>query len=425
MGPGGVRRGVLIGLPILLLLISAASQVIVTRAQAAGVSPPLAPRFSIDGGAGFTDSANVEVGDAGCSPFFNPAVLVWTGGSIIGGGTVPDSSDLKSRTIDLLPHPCGTIESISSHALLSDMIVEAPAEVDPHHDPEADINVVLVMAGAGDIRAGRSVAAVYADLQRYCTERRAAGFKVIVLTLLPRRQPEWFEGARLALNALVRESWTTFADGLDDVAADRRIGDTGDNFDRQYYGPDSTHPNAAGYAVMATITAPLLNGLAWRSSGCETRYSNGADLWSDWCPYAAGRAWQLSSGDGVKSVLVQYRDEGGRIVSASDSVFLDTVSPKTVALRNALVRSGATATLAYRVTDARPCALTADVVIRVRNAGGVMVRKLSLGRKAVATNHTARFRCRLPRGSYTFYVHARDAAGNSQSQLGNARLMVN
>jgi hypothetical protein len=62
-------------------------------------------RFSINRQAAFTNSTRVEIGDRGWSPFFSPAVLVWHGGSIIGGYRASPGFDYASQTRRLLPHP--------------------------------------------------------------------------------------------------------------------------------------------------------------------------------------------------------------------------------------------------------------------------------------------------------------------------------
>ncbi len=47
-------------------------------------------------------------------------------------------------------------------------------------------------------------------------------------------------------------------------------------------------------------------------------------------------------------------------------------------------------------------------------------------KKTVKTNvtSTAKFRCKLPRGTYRFYVYATDPAGNRQVKVASNRLNV-
>jgi hypothetical protein len=60
----------------------------------------------------------------------------------------------------------------------------------------------------------------------------------------------------------------------------------------------------------------------------DMRFSNNGTSWSGWEAYAGSRTWTLPSGDGDKTVYVQYRDQVGHVSSTySDSIILDTVAP--------------------------------------------------------------------------------------------------
>ncbi len=390
----------------------------------AAVAAEAPSHFSINRQASFTPVTQVEVGDGGWSPFFSPAVLVWDGGSIIGGRGASPGLDPASQTKRLLPHPCLNYISSSSGDLIANMLAEAPLEVDARYRADADADICLVMAGGGDILAGNAVDEIFADLQRYCLERHATGFRVVVVTLLPRSRPANFEQDRLALNALVRDDWASFADGLVDVAADARIGDTMDNLDRKYYQSDTIHPTDAGYAVMAADTAPVLDTLQWHSDDCEMRFSNDGAAWTDWRGYAARTTWSLEAGDGTKTVYAEYRDGSGAAVALSDTIGLDTVHPKTFAPRGVTVRRGRTAALPYVVRDAPPCGPTANVTVRVTTFSGKVVKQLLRPGQKIGVLHSAAFRCWLAKGTYRFSVYARDTAGNKQSRIGAQLLTV-
>jgi len=402
-----IRRTVAIVLLVATVLPASAA-----RAVASSQAQLLTPRFRIDRGAAFTNSTNVRIGDGGRSPFFRPGVLVWDGGSIVGGCGGGPGMGFSEQTMRLVPHPCLSYESPSWHARITDMLTEARMEVDARYDPRGDQNVCVVLAGGGDIERGRSPSRVYGDLVRYCSGRRAAGFHVVVVTLLPRRTPLRFEADRQRFNELVRAGWSDFADGLADVAADPRIGDDGDQFHRRYYRPDAIHPNAAGYGVMAAVTAPVLNAFEWESAGCWVRFANDEGEWTDWATYAASRDWLLTDGDGLKTVRVEYRDRSGSVVGASDVIGLDTGRPVTTALRRASVRRGARASLSFSVTDPEPSCGTADVMIRIRTRGGRLVKTIKRHDRPTNVDLTVRLTCRLPSRVYRYCVTATDAAGN-------------
>ena len=86
------------------------------------------------------------------------------------------------------------------------------------------------------------------------------------------------------------------------------------------------------------------------------------------------------------------------------------------------MRRGYRAHLAYRVTDSQSTAAT--VTITIRTLTGRTVKTYSLGPRATGAQLAARFVCRLPRGTYRFFVYARDQAGNPQTRLGWNTLTV-
>ena len=384
----------------------------------------MTPRFKIDSGAAFTNSTQAQIGDGGWSPFFRPGVLVWDGGSIVGGCGGGPGMGFSEQTLRLIPHPCLSYESPSRHARIADMLSEATTQVDARYDSRGDQNVCVVLAGGGDISKGRRPVGIYEDLVRYCLGRRAAGFRVVVVTLLPRSDPPRFETDRTQLNGMVRDAWPAFADGLADVAADARIGDYGDHLDRRYYRPDAIHPNAAGYGVMAAVTAPVLNGFAWKSNDCRLRFRNAEGAWTEWQQYVARSSWQLEAGDGPKTVHAEYRDDGGILVAASDTIGLDTGRPVTKVRRRARARRGTSAILSYSVMDPEPSCGSADVTIRIRTLGGRLVKTLRRFDRPTNAALRVRFTCRLKPRVYRFYVLATDAAGNRQASVANNRLMV-
>ena len=254
------------------------------------------------------------------------------------------------------------------------MIAEAPLEVDRRYRETADLDVCLVLAGGGDFRAGASAAEVYAALRTYCAARRAAGFRVVVLTVLPRSDPLTFEATRLAYDGMLRDTWSEFADGLADIAGDDRVGDTGDNLDLRFYCADALHPNSAGYAVMAAVTAPALRALAWTSDDCEMRVRDAAGDWGDWRPYTASATLWLTDEQGPHAVEIEYRMDGGEPVAVSDSIFVDTLRPVPVAVRDVATRRGRRVALPYRVDDTSPCGPVATVVLTVTTRAGKVLR---------------------------------------------------
>jgi lysophospholipase L1-like esterase len=425
MGRARTRSASLLALAALGALALAGAAALAAATPASGAS--LTPRFTVDSGRAWTNDRLVIVGDRGWSAFFEPGVVVWDGGSIIGGYEATPGMEYPAQTLRLVPHPVRSFVSWSKAPPLADMLAQAALEVDARYRAEADADVCVVMGGARDLVAGRAATAVHDDLATYCLGRQAAGFRVVVLTLLPRRESAGFEAGRQAFNDLVRANWQAYADAMADVAADDRIGDPLDDLDLTYYQPDGLHPSDAGYAVMAAVSAPVLNQLPWRSSGCQIRLRNAGGEWTDWMAYAARFSWLLARGDGSKAVEVEYRDGGGATAAAADSIGLDTVKPVTRAPAAERVRRGRPVTLKYRVVDAPPCGPKArTVTIKVRNGAGAIVKRIMLSHRRVNETLGASFTVPLSwrRGTYTYAVYATDNAGNPQARVGHNTLTV-
>lgn len=147
----------------------------------------------------------------------------------------------------------------TSGKTLATMTTEAATRVDPFYNANRTKNVVCIFGGINDAGAGTSAAAIYANMQAYVAARQAAGFQVVVFTLLPHPTPA-IEAIRVAYNTLLRAD-NAGADGIADVAADSRIGDPGDNLDTTYYDADTVHPNTAGYAIIAEIAKTAVEAL--------------------------------------------------------------------------------------------------------------------------------------------------------------------
>jgi len=405
----------------MLLLVMAVTPGASLLTTADARAAELTSRFAIQDSRVWLRSSRVIVGDQGWSPYFRPGVVVWDGGSIVGGHGMAPGNDFSAQTLALVPRVCRSYESVTAGADIADMVVEAPAEVDARYRAGADGNVCVVHAGGSDLKSGRDPGVVFDQIRTYCAGRRDAGFAVVVVTILPRTDVPTFEAARATLNGMLRAHWREFADGLADVAADPRIGDIYDN--QRYYRADGKHPNAAGYAVMASVTAPVLIDLPWLSQAVDMRLRNAGAEWGEWRAYAALTTWWLAPGDGARRVEAEYRQGVEDPVVVGDGIKVDTVGPTTRALRSVAVRRGRQAVLAYRVLDADPHGPYATVVLRILR-GDKVVKSMVRHRRAIGDRHRQSFTCILPAGRYRWEVLARDTAGNRQSVAGSARLVV-
>jgi lysophospholipase L1-like esterase len=147
------------------------------------------------------------------------------------------------------------------------MMKKAPQSVDPFYRAGNWRNVVVLWAGTNDIALwNHATAWIYQELERYAAERRAQGFTVVVLTLLPRSDvavqvvPD-FETRRQGLNQMIRSNWEEFADLMIDIGADDRVGQAGDERNRTYYTADRVHLNDNGQQLVAGIVGAELQRL--------------------------------------------------------------------------------------------------------------------------------------------------------------------
>jgi len=118
--------------------------------------------------------------------------------------------------------------------------------VDLRFNPNVVRNFYCVHVGTNDTAAGTAPATTYAAVAAHCSGLRAAGWKVIVTTQLPRGDGQTTN--RNTYNGLIRAGYQNFADGLVDLAADPLLDD---NTDTTYYDSDQIHLNTAGCSVMA------------------------------------------------------------------------------------------------------------------------------------------------------------------------------
>jgi lysophospholipase L1-like esterase len=141
-------------------------------------------------------------------------------------------------------------------------------------------NIMVFWAGTNDLAANASAATAYTSIQTAAASLRAAGWKVIVATTLPRtslltggQTNSGFETARQTVNTNIRASWATFADGLMDVGNASTITVNGVSIDVSAIGApgasssatyfiDGTHPGYLGNAIVARVMAEAVTALA-------------------------------------------------------------------------------------------------------------------------------------------------------------------
>jgi hypothetical protein len=194
------------------------------------------------------------------------------------------------------------------------------------------------------------------------------------------------------------------------------------------------HTIAATFADVTAPTASITGAPGrWVNHSVPLTFggNDGPGSGIDFVEYKVGNgSWTTGasttvSTEGTTTVLCRATDKAGNVSTVSSTtVSVDTSKPVTLATAASVVRNH-TASVGYKVADVRPGSPTARVVIKIKNARGLWVKtSLVTSSAKVNTALTFKFLCTLPRGTYTVYVYATDAAGNVQSHVGTARLTV-
>ncbi len=191
-------------------------------------------------------------------------------------GTVPAASATTPYNLGIGGATIATVPSPNPSGYVT--LTSGAAAVDSHLSGSLP-NILVVWECSNELAENPGVTtatSTEAAFKAYCLARRAAGWKVIVLTVLPRQlQPTMRgddEAARQTINTWMRANWPSFSDGEADVAADARIGYPGTEANgTYYYNPGSgldqyVHLVDAGYAIVANYVAQAVSRLTAASS---------------------------------------------------------------------------------------------------------------------------------------------------------------
>ncbi len=126
--------------------------------------------------------------------------------------------------------------------------------------------VLTVLIGANDLTSAMTTAQFLSDFAAWCDTARAAGWIVVICTILPNTNVG-FNAKRNVANTELR-LWTTngstvpgkHADYICDFAADATMGPDAAASNVTYY-PDGVHPSNAGHVILETVLRPVMNAL--------------------------------------------------------------------------------------------------------------------------------------------------------------------
>lgn len=163
--------------------------------------------------------------------------------------------------------------------------------------------------------------------------------------------------------------------------------------------------------LRSVMFSDRLHGWAAGDDGTVAATSNG------------GKVWYVQNSGTTQDLYGAWCvDKGHAWVVGKRGTILAGPMPVPIAPRAVGVRRGAVAKIKYKVSDSS--VLTAKVTIKIRNARGRTVKTLRYKRRPPNRWLKARFRCRLPRGAYRYWVYALDSSGNRQPRPASNRLVV-
>lgn len=139
--------------------------------------------------------------------------------------------------------------------------------------------------------------------------------------------------------------------------------------------------------------------------------------------FAAAR--RTHAADGRRYVWFRSYDNSGNVEKLRRfTVNIDTRRPSARVIGGTRVRRGRTAVIRFAVSDPGFSARRARVRLQIRDRRGRVATTIDAGLRKTNRRDVFRFRCTLPRGTYTIRVLARDLAGNTQVRTRTRGLTV-
>ena len=190
-----------------------------------------------------------------------PPLIVFDGNSLTAGYSATGNATYPAQCLAQLATPVVSFNKGLNSALTLRLIKRAPTTIDTLYSAERQWNVVVMWEGSNEMAEGVSAQQAFARYKKYAADRHAKGWKVIMLSVLPRTvgafgTPATFESQRQEFNRLLvsDHSWL---DGFVDIGADSILGQAGADSDRKYFA-DGVHLTSDGYRIVARAVASEL-----------------------------------------------------------------------------------------------------------------------------------------------------------------------
>lgn len=173
-----------------------------------------------------------------------------------GPGTTPYPTQLVAQFLSESVFSIGQENEAVSGDSVEDMAVRG-STTDALKDDQHEYLVVMIGINNFRYSIGGTNEAIYAALKSYCTARKAAGWKTLVLTMTPQDGADTtrvdFWGDRDWYNNQIKTDLLTEIEGVIDITANPLIGLQGSEQNATYYKADKVHLTTAGNTVLADL----------------------------------------------------------------------------------------------------------------------------------------------------------------------------
>jgi lysophospholipase L1-like esterase len=300
------------------------------------------------------------------SDYVNTISLLLFQGDSMTAGVSPASP--YPNSINVL-NPFVKINNAVGSKTIATINLEAAALDDVLYRPYARENVYILWAGTNDLYNNFNVESAFNNLVATARNRQKKGFKVIVLTTLPRcgfasNGSTTMESLINAYNVLIRQRWSTFSDGIADVASNTTLQSVNPCTDTVYYNGDGIHLTNAGNAlilpyiqeainevsrqitvqdleVKGSLIEPISIKKAFGTSETALTINNSSNLAGN-IGRIDFRARNLGFGDNVLTGAIEVVSNGA---SVGESVINFKVAPDATALNTILSLNGVSSTV--------------------------------------------------------------------------------
>ena len=173
--------------------------------------------------------------------------------------------------------------------------------------------------------------------------------------------------------------------------------------------------NGNAAATRNTTVTLTLSASDTQGPVTQMRFSNDGTTFSAAEAYATSKSWALTSGDGTKTVYVQYRDAAGNwSTAATDTIVLDTTAPSTSAITATVVTSSSV-TITWTTNEPS----TSQVDYGPTTSYGSTTPLDS----TLVTAHSVTLIGLTSNATYNFRVHSSDALAN-EAVSANATFII-